>query len=237
MRSPGDSIWGDVLQFSLQMLENGLRSADTTLQQVQLALTQLAGQPSASRGKEAPVEGPVHLAAATSELANRLLRRAQASNRAPSSWGWDLLDAARRSLPQETLWNPRHWLALPLQLPVAMTTLSVQEALRTLVILEAVRPEVWGDFFAFVMEVFSDLHVYFSLQYGEELQRYQQHLQQYPDDAQARLELGRTLMKCGLFQEAIEALELAAQVSCSEHRAHYERPGGELSSRRVRAGD
>ena len=71
-------------------------------------------------------------------------------------------------------------------------------------------------------ELFSDLQVYFSLQYGAVLQRYQQHLEQYPDDAQARLELGRTFMKCGLFQEAIDELEIAVQEPTVQRRAHYE---------------
>jgi FG-GAP-like repeat/ASPIC and UnbV len=109
-----------------------------------------------------------------------------------------------------------------LQIPVAMSTLTVQETLRGLIILEAIRPELWGDFFDFVTETFSDLHVFFGLHYGEELERYQQHLRQTPDDMRARLELGRMFMKCGLFREAIAELETATQDPTVQGRAHYE---------------
>jgi tetratricopeptide (TPR) repeat protein len=222
MRSPEDSIWPDVLHFSLQMMEDGLRSFDATLKQVQSILVQLAGQLPATRPPEAPVEGPADLEAATSELANRLLRLVRASNRRPTSWWWDALDAASRSLPRDTLWNPYRWLTLPLQLPVAVSTLTVQEALHTLVTLEAVYPEVWGDFFEFVIEVFSDLHVYFSLHYGAELERYHQYLHQTPNDARAPLALGRTFMKCGLFREAVAEFRVAVQEPAVQRRAHYE---------------
>ena len=222
MPSLEDSIWRDVWHFSWQTVENGLRACDATLQQVQSVLAQFAGQAPGTGAQQAPVEGPVDIEAASSELANRLLRLVRASNRHPLSWWEDALDAASRSLPRDVLWNPRRWLALPLQLPIAMTTLTVQEALRALVTLEVVRPELWGDFFNFVTEVFSDLHVYFSLHYGEELQRYQQYLQQMPHDTQARLELGRTFMKCGLFREAAAELEIATQDPTVQRRAHYE---------------
>jgi hypothetical protein len=222
MGSLVDFIWRDVLRCSLQMMENGLISADVMLRQVQSVVDQLVGPVVKTKSQEAPLEGPVDLEVATAELANRLLRLARSSYQHPASWWWHAFDAASRSLPRAGLWDPHHWLALPLQLLVSVSTLTVQETLRTLVPLHAVRPELWGDFFDFVTETFSDLHMYFSLQYGEELERYQQHLQRYPNDAWARLELGRTFMKCGLFQEAVDELEIAAQEPVIRRRALYE---------------
>jgi hypothetical protein len=222
MDSFGDSIWRDVLHFSCQILESGLRSVDATLQQVQSVLAQFAGEPPVTRPQKPPVEGPADIQSASTELANRLLRRFRANNRPLTSWWGDTLDAASRSLPRDLLENPRRWLTLPLQIPVAMSTLTVQEALRGLIILEAIRPELWGDFFDFVTETFSDLHVFFGLHYGEELERYQQYLRQTPDDMRARLELGRTFMKCGLFREAVAELETATQDPTVQGRAHYE---------------
>src|SRR5262249_14464242 len=52
--------------------------------------------------------------------------------------------------------------------------------------------------------------------------RYQQYLRQYPDDAWAHLQFGRTFMKCGLFQEALAELALAGRDPSVQHRAHYE---------------
>jgi tetratricopeptide (TPR) repeat protein len=222
MESFGDSVWRNVLHFSCQMLENGLRSVDATLQQAQTVLAQFAGEPPVTRPQKPPVEGPVDIQSASAELANRLLRRFRANNRPLTSWWGDALDAVSRSVPRDILWNPRRWLALPLQIPVAMSTLTVQETLRGLIILEAIRPELWGDFFDFVTETFSDLHVFFGLHYGEELERYQQYLRQTPDDTRARLELGRMFMKCGLFREAIAELETATQDPTVQGRAHYE---------------
>ena len=86
MPSLEDSIWRDVWHFSWQMIENGLRSLDATLQQVQSVLAQFAGQAPVTRAQRAPVEGPVDIEAASSELANRLLRLVRASNRHPPSW-------------------------------------------------------------------------------------------------------------------------------------------------------
>lgn len=218
MGSLMDGIW----RFSLQTLEIGLRGIDTMLQQAQAVVDQVAAQATPPRSQQAPVAGPEDLAAATSDLANRLLRLLLSSDRQPIAWWWDVWEAVCSSLPRPSLWHPRQWLALPLQLPVALGTLTTQETLRSLVVLQAVRPELWGDFFAFVMEIFSDLQVYFSLQYAAVLERYQQHLQQYPSDAWARLELGRTCMKCGLFQEALTELEIALQEPIVRRRAHYE---------------
>jgi tetratricopeptide (TPR) repeat protein len=222
MASLGDSIWRDLLQVSLQIMENGLGSVDATLRPVQSALAQLAGEAPATSSRQAPVMGPADSAAAISELANRLLRRIRASNRTSTSWWWDALEAAYRSLPHDIAWNPRRWVVLPLQLPVSVSTLAAQEGLRALVTLEAVRPELWGDFLNFVVEIFSDLQVYFSLQYGEELERYRRHLQHYPNDARARLECGRTFMKCGLFREAVDTLESSTHDPAVQRQANYE---------------
>jgi ASPIC and UnbV/FG-GAP-like repeat len=222
MRSVADLAWCDSWHLALQMMENGLMSFDAALRQVQSVVDQLAGQATPTVPRAAPVIGPADIEAATSELANRLLRLARSSNRQPASWWSDAFDAVRCSLPRDSLWNPRRGLALPLQLPVALGTLTVQETLRGLMALDAVRPELWGDFFAFVVEIFSDLPVYFSLQYSAELERYRQHLQQYPDDARARLECGRTFMKCGLFQEAIDELAISMRDPVVQRRAQYE---------------
>jgi hypothetical protein len=222
MSSGADFIRRDSWHLAMQTVENGLMSFDAALRQVQSVVNRLAGHATTTWPREAPAGGPADIEAATSELANRLLRLARSSNRQPASWWSDAFDAVRYSLPRDGLWDPRRWLALTLQLPVALGTLTVQETLRGLMALDAVRPELWGDFFAFVVEIFSDLQVYFSLQYGSELERYRQHLQRYPDDARARLECGRTFMKCGLFREAIDELAIAVRDPAVQRRAHYE---------------
>jgi tetratricopeptide (TPR) repeat protein len=222
MESPTDFLWRDIWHFALRTTENGLIGFDTALRQMQSVVGQLAGQPAATKPQEAPLEGPADIDTATSALANRLLRLTLSSNRSLIAKSWHALDAVFRSLPRNILWSPQDWFVLPLQLPITVSRLTVRETLRALFTLRAVRPELWGDFFNFTMEVFSDLHVYFSLQYGAELERYRQYLQQYPNDAQAHLECGRMLMKCGLFQEAIDELEIAVRAPAVQRRACYE---------------
>jgi ASPIC and UnbV/FG-GAP-like repeat len=222
MESPADFLWRNIGHVALRTMENGLIGFDTALRQMQSVVGQLAGQPATTKPQEAPLGGPTDIDAATSELANRLLRLTLSSNRSLIAKSWHALDAVFRSVPRNTLWSPQDWFVLPFQLPMAVSRLTVRETLRALLTLRAVRPELWGDFFNFTMEVFSDLHVYFSLQYGAELERYRQYLQQYPDDAQAHLEFGRTLMKCGLFQEAIDELEIAVRDPAVQRRARYE---------------
>jgi hypothetical protein len=203
-------------------MENGLMGMDALLRRVQSVVDQLAGQTTTTKWREAPVEGPVDIEDATADLANRLMRLALASNRDAVDKCWQALDATLRSLPRNSLASLPHWFALPFQLPLAVGSLTVQEIMRTFGSLPAIRPELWGDFLTFTVDLFSDLPVYFTLQYGAELERYQQYLQQHPNDAWAHLQFGRTFMKCGLFQEAVNQLEVAARDPRVQRRAHYE---------------
>jgi len=195
---------------------------DAMLQQAQSVVDQVAGQVPTAKWREPPVEGPADIEQATSELANRLMRLTLASNRDTADKCWQALEAVIRSLPRNHLYSPPHWLALPFALPLAMGSLTIQEILRTFGTLSALQPELWDDFLNFMIEVLSDLPVYFTLQYGAEIERYQKYLQQYPNDAWAHLQFGRTFMKCGLFQEAINELEIAAREPNIRQRAHYE---------------
>lgn len=215
--------WHDTLRFSMRLMEDGLTYVDATLQQVQSVVDQLAGQDPTGRARQAPFSGPVDVEAATSDLANRLLRLSCSYNRTTQERWQNALTATSQSFPRYNWNDPWRLLTLPLELPLAVSSLVVQEARRTLVTLYTVRPELWRDFIDFLVEIFNDLPIYFSLQYGEELQRYHEHLKQYPDDTRTRLELARTYMKCGLFQEAVEELAVVAQDPQMASRAAYER--------------
>src|SRR5215471_19075354 len=176
-----NSIWYDAWRFSLQTMENGLMGMDALLRRVQSVVDQLAGQTTTTKWREAPVEGPVDIEDATADLANRLMRLVLASNRDAVDKCWQALDATLRSLPRNSLASLPHWLALPFQLPLAVGSLTVQEIMRTFGSLPAIRPELWGDFLTFTVDLFSDLPVYFTLQYGAELERYRQYLQHHPN--------------------------------------------------------
>ncbi|HLE85542.1 MAG TPA: VCBS repeat-containing protein, partial [Thermoanaerobaculia bacterium] len=188
-----------------------------------------SGRPAEPGLPQAPVDGPPDPERATAELANRLLR---AWRRTPIDGIADaagLLElsaelsreaaaAAAASFAYLDPGKPRDWLTLPGDLALASASLAVQEALRGLASARAVPPERLGDFLAFTVETFTDLPVYFSLQYREELERLRARLGRRPGDARTRLALGRTLMKCGLFREAAAELDAVVRATDSQDR-------------------
>jgi len=209
-------IFRSALEMTSRLGELGLEGMEATLRSFECAL----GQKPSGPADAPPLDGPADVDAAASEMANRLLRVARSRwrsaggiARAPK----DVLDAARRSWPRKGRLDPRRYFALPL----ATATLTIQEALRGSAMLQAVRPALWTDFLDFAVEVFSELHVYFSLQYGEELERQRELVQRDPADAAARFELGRTYVKCGLYPEALAELGQAAQDRSFARRARY----------------
>jgi tetratricopeptide (TPR) repeat protein len=71
-------------------------------------------------------------------------------------------------------------------------------------------------------EVYVDTAVFIGLEYKEVIERYKERLHEKPDDCSTRLELGRMYVKCGLHDEAIRELELAAQDPAVRGRARHE---------------
>ncbi len=210
------TILRTALELTSRLAETGLTGMDAALRSMECAL----GQKPSGPANKPPFEGPVDVDAATSEMANRLLRLAR--------WRWrsadalaeaprDVLDAVLHSWPREGRLDPRRYLALPL----ATATLALQEALRGTTALQAVRPALWADFLDFTVEVFSDLHIFFSLQYGEELERQRELVRRDATDTAARYELGRTYVKCGLYPEALTELERAAEDRSLARQARY----------------
>lgn len=195
--------------------------ADTAFRHLRTAVNQIGKEPLEKRN-DARRNGPEDFDEAASELANRLVRLAKSGRRHPSDLMRESIKAAMHSLPHARLKNPVAWLALPIEIPLSLGSLTVQEIRRSIVSFIAVRPDLWGDFLDYVVEVFSDLPIYFTLRYGEELERRHAYVIENPNDSAARLEYGRTLMKCGLFQEAVIELELAAKHPASKRRALYE---------------
>ena len=61
------------------------------------------------------------------------------------------------------------------------------------------------------MEMFSEVGMFVSLQYQGIIKRHQDRLERAPDDAVTRTELGRTYVKCGLYDHAAKELEAAAK--------------------------
>jgi tetratricopeptide (TPR) repeat protein len=159
-----------------------------------------------------PLEGPRDLDHALSELANRTMRIIHFAPLAAESIpgvARDWLNAARFSFSFVDWKNPRN-LALVFTTPLSLMTLGAQVGQRGMVTLEAIGAPRYLDFLKYCVQIFSEFPVYVGLEYGNVIEKHQQWLEHHPDDAATRLELGRTLVKVGRFEEARDELERAA---------------------------
>ena len=209
-----------LIRLSAPLAEAGLSRLDAALRGTQSILEKAVGD--GSTADSPPKEGPRNVDEATADLANRLLRGALRTPWRPSALPdatCQMVDAAAESFRFR---ESRRWLGLPLQLPVAVASLATQEALRGLAAAQFLPAERLPEFLSFVVETFTDLHVYFSLQYDEELAHWKERVRRDPRDHRARLELGRTYIKCGLFPEAITELESLKDKPAWKRRALYE---------------
>ncbi len=213
-----------LIRWTAPLAEAGLEAMDGALTGAQSILSRAVGEP-VGAATAPPIDGPRNVDEATSELANRLLRSALRTPWRPDAVpeaAREVLDASLKSFSAPGFREPLRWFTLPLQVPLAMSSLLTQEALRGLVAAQFVPLRRMDDFLGFVVEVFTDLHVYFSLQYPEELRNWRQRVDRDPRDHRARFELARTFTKCGLYPEAIAELEILARESAWERRALYE---------------
>ena len=213
-----------LIRWTAPIAEAGLTGMDEALRSTQKVLSRAVGEP-VNPATAPPTERPRNVDEATSELANRLLRTALRTpwrlDALPEA-GRQALDASLKSFPLPGFHDPRRWLGLPLQLPLAISSLVTQEALRGLAAAQAVPARLMPDFLDFVVEVFTDLHVYFSLQYQDELRSYQQKVERDPKDHRSRFGLARTYLKCGLYPQALAELEILGREPGWRRRALYE---------------
>ncbi len=225
------TLLDSLIRLSAPIAEAGLTVADEALRGAQSLLGQALGD-GESAFDTPPVEGPRNAEEATADFANRLLRGALRTPWRPSAMpdaARQMLEAAAESFP---LGEPRRWLDLPFKMPLAVASLATQEALRGLVAAQFTPARQLPEFLSFVVETFTDLHVYFSLQYTDELKHWQERLRRDRRDHRARLELGRTYLKCGLYPEAVAELERLKNKPAWKRRALYE-----SMIARYRAGD
>ncbi|MEO1088586.1 MAG: hypothetical protein AAFY88_30500, partial [Acidobacteriota bacterium] len=161
---------------------DSVRVADSVMEEASRAL---AGDGAETR----PVDDAV------SDWANQALRRAalpELGRTGPRGLFQDLVDSARAAdVPAA---------ALPFALPLAVTRLVGEQVLRAEPVLRTVRPAVLPDFVHFVAKTWSDLPIYFTLQYGEALALLTRRLDARPQDPEVRFALATTMLECGLFR-------------------------------------
>ena len=209
------------IRLTAPLAEAGVRGVDQALRSSRTLLDRALGDGESSFDAP-PSSGPRDVDEATADFANRLLRGALRTPWRPSALpdaACQIADAAARSFPAS---GPRDWLGLALKLPLSVATLTTQETLRGLAAAQCTPVHRLPEFLSFVVETFTDLHVYFSLQYTQELEHWQERLRRDAGDHRARFELARTYVKCGLFPEAMAELDHLRDQPTWRRRALYE---------------
>jgi tetratricopeptide (TPR) repeat protein len=189
------------------MVEAGLLTMNAGLQAMQSTLSGLTAHKSAEPGKAPPLQGPEDLDTAVSEFANRAARIFRFTRWETSELGPALqkvIAAARISSRQVDTAGLGP--TLPLQLALSFGTLFFQQALRILVTYDMVGAQAYPRFMSDFFESFTDTPVYVTLEYQDLIQQFKTRLKDRPGDAVTRVELGRTLIKCGLHEAAAENL-------------------------------
>ena len=188
-------------------LESGLAAAQSLISGAQQTLDSLAGiDRSGSTG--APVQGPHESDGALSDFVNRAVRivRYTPDDAAelPGA-AMRLAAAARQSFGYLDLMDPRN-LVFPAQLALSVSRLATQSALRGLAIYEVLGPERVVPLFRDFFEMFTEFQVFVGLEYQSVIRRCRERIAKAPHDYTTRLELGKTLIKCGLYDQAEQEL-------------------------------
>jgi hypothetical protein len=205
------------------LIETGLVTMGSALSAAQRTVEMAMGQ---SKGplKAPPVNGPAEIDAAVSEFMNSVARIARytplsASELAKASG--EVVAAARRSFQYIDLKDPRS-LGVPAQMALSFGTLFVQSALRGLATYDVVGStrvqRLVNDFF----ELYTEQQVFVGLEYREVIDRGKARLAAAPGDHATRVDHGHTLLKCGLYEEAVQELIQVPEDSPHRARAFHE---------------
>jgi tetratricopeptide (TPR) repeat protein len=219
------SRFAEFLRLPATLVETGLTVLDAGARTIRNTLDAVVPRGSARLDPHAPpVDGPQDLETALSDFANQLLRIGWVTlpeglplNRVAG----DIWNSARRAFGYLDLTDPRT-LALPFELPLAATGIAADTLLRLMAIYSVVGPRRLPVFMSNAAEVYVETAVFIGLEYKEVMKRYRERLRDNPGDHKTRLELGRLYIKCGLHDEAVRELNLAAGDPALRARARHE---------------
>jgi hypothetical protein len=208
------------------VVEIGLRTVSRAIAAAQSWLGAIDGVPPSHVTVSPAVDGPDDIDRATSDFANRtarILRYASLTGARGRGVADEIADAFRASFARVAPRDLRALVTFPIRLPLSFGSLLAQELVRGLHAFEIVGASHAPSFLVELVEAFLDNPVFQALQYKEEIERYRERLRAVPDDATARLQLGRTYIKCGLYAEALDELARAAEYPGTRAQALYER--------------
>ncbi|MBK9166206.1 MAG: VCBS repeat-containing protein [Bryobacterales bacterium] len=204
-----DSLW----KISANVAEAGLLAMDATLKTAQSSLGSLVGQSAPAAPTSPPLTGPRDIDSAVSEFANRMariLRYSILDRKDYTGAAEEVIASARHCFSFIDFSDPKNAM-VPAQLPLSFATLMTQQGLRALASFDVVGAERYPRFVVDVAEMFTEIQYFVSVQYPQLVQRYKERLQAVPGDTRARIELARIQIKCGLYDEAIANLQIAAK--------------------------
>jgi tetratricopeptide (TPR) repeat protein len=219
------SRFAEFLKIPAGMVELGLTAIDAGAKTIRSGLDAMAGNKTPRQPRNGPpVEGPQDLDTALADFANQMVRIGWITLPSGASLkqvAGDVLNSARRAFGYLDLKDPRTF-ALPLELPFSATGIAAETMLRMMAIYSVVGPKRLPMFLSNAAEVYVETAVFIGLEYKEVIERYKEHLKRTPDDPKTRLELGRHYIKCGLYDDAVRELNLAARDSDLRARAKHE---------------
>ena len=210
-----------LLRISTGILESSLNWIDAGASGIRKSLGGMRPPPLSDAP---PVQGPRDLDTAIADFANQLVRIgwiARPEGFPAATFLRDLRNSARRSFGYLNPSNPRI-LALPFEIPFSTAGIATETMLRLMAIYSVVGPRRLAVFLENAAEVYCEIAVFIGLEYKELTGRYLERLKQNPHDSRTRLELGRLYIKCGLHDEAVRELNLAARDPALRARARHE---------------
>jgi tetratricopeptide (TPR) repeat protein len=218
------SSWSSLLQLPSQMIETGFSTMNAALETMQVVVETVTNQKRPGLLKAPPLDGPRDLDTAVAEFANRLATIVRFTSLDPAELGTvsqGIMEAARRCFGYLDLRDPRN-VAFPVQLALSVGTLMTQQGMRGLASYEVVGMRRFPKFVADVFEMFTDVQIFVGLEYRDLIKKLEDRLERAPNDDAARLELGVTLLKCGLYEDATRHLLEASKSPSQRPRALHE---------------
>ena len=188
-------------------LESALAAAQYLIVGAQQTLQALAGTEGQNRGG-VPLAGPAETDGAVADFVNRAARIVRYmpgdTGELPAA-AMRMAAAARQSFGYLDLTDPKN-LLFPAQLALAVSRLATQSAQRGLAIYEVLGPDRVTVLFRDFFEMFTEFQVFVGLEYHDLIRRSRERIARAPDDYRTRLDLGKTLIKCGLYDQAEQEL-------------------------------
>ena len=214
-------------------LEAGMSAIQSALDATQKKLDEIVTQDSAAHLTQAPIQGPPDIDNALSDFAARavrIVRYAPYDTAAVPAVSQELVAAAKKSFGYLDLKNPRNIL-FPAQLAVSASSLMAQSALRGLATFQVLGPVRIQPLIKDFVEMFTELPVFLGLEYKQVIERCRARLAEHPEDDKTRYELGQTLVKCGLYDQAEKEL-----LAVSKESSYYADAAHEATVALYRAG-